>query len=174
MLKLSPDQKKTFADAVRIGASSPQLAALDRIYVQFEVERQARQPVCRQSGACCRFEEHGHRLFVTVLEVAHFLARVPKQQLEPAPWDGTGCPFQVKGLCSVHLARPFGCRVYFCDPTSTDWQNALYERLHRQIAELHEQAGVPYLYVEWREALDAVGASPPAGGSARQSLPIVR
>jgi Fe-S-cluster containining protein len=71
-------------------------------------------------------------------------------------WDGTGCPFQANKLCGVHPFRPFGCRMFFCDPTSTQWQNDHYERFHANLKRLHETLGVPYAYVEWRQALQAL------------------
>lgn len=175
MLKLSDDQKRVFAQAVQIAAASDGLAEVDAIYGRFEVERAERKPVCDRSGKCCRFESYGHRLFVSTLEVARFLSGVGATSSET--WDGTGCPFQVHGACGAHTIRPFGCRVYFCDPTSTDWQQAQYERFHAQIRELHERLGVPYLYVEWREALAAVGiagdSSGPAPGAGRRSLSVL-
>ena len=97
-----------------------------------------------------------------------------------ATWDGTGCPFQQNKLCSVHGIRPFGCRIFFCDPTATDWQNAQYERFHADLKRLHEQLGVPYQYVEWRQALSALGLTPPPSSgpvpdpSKRLSLPQLR
>ena len=81
-------------------------------------------------------------------------------------WDGLGCPYQLNGLCAAHEARPFGCRVYFCDPASTDWQHDQYERFHAAIRELHERFGVPYWYAEWRDALNAVGMPD------REALPV--
>jgi hypothetical protein len=56
-------------------------------------------------------------------------------------WDGTGCPFQVAKLCGVHAIRPFGCRMFFCDPASTQWQNDAYERYHARLKQLHETLG---------------------------------
>ncbi|MEM7680690.1 MAG: hypothetical protein AAF288_01920 [Planctomycetota bacterium] len=38
--------------------------------------RAAGRAVCRNSGRCCRFEQYGHRLYVTGLETASFLLRV--------------------------------------------------------------------------------------------------
>jgi Fe-S-cluster containining protein len=66
------------------------------------------------------------------------------------------CVFQVEGLCTVHGIRPFGCRVFFCDETATDWQYEQYDRFHAQLRRLHEQLDVPYFYVEWRAALAAL------------------
>lgn len=34
----------------------------------------ARKPVCVASGKCCKFEEYGHRLYVTAAEMLHFAA----------------------------------------------------------------------------------------------------
>jgi len=70
--------------------------------------------------------------------------------------DGAGCPFQVAKMCGVHAIRPFGCRVFFCDETSTQWQNEAYETFHQRLKKLHEELDVPYFYVEWREALRSV------------------
>jgi hypothetical protein len=50
-----------------------------------------------------------------------------------------------------------GCRIFFCDATRDDWQHERYERFHGDLKRLHEELGVPYLYVEWREALRALG-----------------
>ena len=136
-------------------ATDPQVVTSIRaIYAEFEVERQARQPQCDASGRCCRFEEYGHRLFVSTAELAAFVAALPPS---PPAWDGTGCPYQVEGLCTAREGRPFGCRVYFCDSSSKDWQTTQYERFHAAIRELHERLGVPYVYAEWREALAAIG-----------------
>jgi len=59
----------------------------------------------------------------------------------------------------VHAIRPFGCRMFFCDATSTAWQNEAYEQFHARLKRLHEELGVPYFYVEWRQALGALGLS---------------
>ncbi|HWE94497.1 MAG TPA: hypothetical protein VG269_11085, partial [Tepidisphaeraceae bacterium] len=72
-------------------------------------------------------------------------------------WDGKGCPFQRLKLCTVHAIRPFGCRMFFCDATSTQWQNDAYERFHAELKQLHERLEVPYFYVEWRQALRELG-----------------
>lgn len=128
--------------------------AIDQLYrsVQDEIDR--RQPICVISGRCCRFEEFGHRLYVTTLELARFVSDL---SVEPdSSWDGTGCPFQRNRLCTVHPIRPFGCRMFFCDATSTDWQNATYARFHADLKRLHDDLGVPYFYVEWRNGLSQV------------------
>jgi Fe-S-cluster containining protein len=148
--------------------------AVARVYADLQREIDARKPVCTASGRCCRFEEFGHRLYVTTAELAAFVHDLPDQV---RPWDGTGCPFQVQGLCGVHAIRPFGCRIFFCDATSTGWQNEQYERFHGEIKRIHEVHSVPYFYVEWREALGALGVAvrgAASGHAARLSLRQVR
>lgn len=191
MLKLTDEQKSILKNAIDRARQLDQLpSALDAIYQEFQIELDRRKPKCDASGRCCRFESYGHRLFVSTIELAVFSSGgmgvlpmyfrqttgetpVPPTPVPPTPvlpsWihtqngDGTGCPFQVDGLCSVHGIRPFGCRIFFCDPTSIDWQTSNYERFHKKIKELHESLGIEYLYVEWREGLSALGFSSSKG-----------
>jgi len=138
--------------------------AVGRLYADVQAEIAARRPVCVASGRCCRFEEFGHRLFVTTVELAAFAYELQTSVENPASssksWDGTGCPFQTARLCGVHAIRPFGCRMFFCDATSTEWQNETYERFHARLKDLHGELGVPYYYVEWRLALRMAGLGP--------------
>jgi Fe-S-cluster containining protein len=174
--------------------------AVARVYIDLQREIDARRPICSASGRCCRFEEYGHRLYVSTLELAAFLAELPAELPAASPLPvargqlsvkgtslpllatGTSqvatsnCPFQIQSLCSVHAIRPFGCRIFFCDPTATQWQNERYERFHAELKRLHAQLDVPYLYVEWRQALAALGLMPtgsrerPAGERAAGDL----
>ena len=148
---------------VRLAASRADVRdAVARVYADLQGEINARRPICTASGRCCRFEEYGHRLFVTTMELAAFLHGLARASATAPPaWDGTGCPFQSGRLCGVHSIRPFGCRMFFCDPTSTDWQNDAYERFHQRLRQLHENLAVPYRYVEWRQALAMVGVTDP-------------
>jgi Fe-S-cluster containining protein len=131
--------------------------ALEGIYRDLGVEIAQRQPRCELSGRCCRFEEYGHRLYVTTIELAGFVHGLRQRAPAVPAWDGRGCPFQVSKLCTVHGIRPFGCRVFFCDPAATQWQNEAYERFHGQMKRLHDRYGVGYYYIEWREALRVLG-----------------
>ena len=160
----TPEQCADLRRAVEEAAGRPEVrATVQSIYDDLAVQVEERRPLCIVSGRCCRFEEYGHRLYVTTLELAafaHNFGELPKPPalLEAiASWNGGGCPFQVGKLCGVHAARPFGCRVFFCDPTSTDWQQQAYETFHARLKRLHEQFDVPYFYVEWRTALKALG-----------------
>jgi Fe-S-cluster containining protein len=131
----------------------------------------ARRPICLASGACCRFEEYGHRMYVSGLEAAFVVMRIdaaraaraanPLRILEVHDAKARGdCPYLRAGLCGEHEERPLGCRIYFCDKGAdgrgAEWQSELYEELHAATMALHERLGVPYHYLEWREALAAV------------------
>jgi Fe-S-cluster containining protein len=128
----------------------------------------AKRPICLASGACCRFEEYGHRMYLSGLEAAFVAARIdaaraaraanPLRILEVDDARARGdCPYLVRGLCGEHEERPLGCRIFFCDKgadgRAADWQSELYEETHRATIALHERLGVPYRYLEWREAL---------------------
>lgn len=130
------------------------------IYRGLQAEIDRRRPVCVVSGRCCRFEEYGHRLYVTTLELAAFVKGLADLSRTGEPvsrsTDPGGCPFQIKKLCGVHAIRPFGCRMFFCDASATDWQHEQYEKFHARLRSLHEELGVPYFYIEWRAALEAL------------------
>jgi Fe-S-cluster containining protein len=159
MLTLSAEQSEALARAVDAAEKQPQLrSAIDAIYADVQAAIDARRPRCDISGRCCRFESYGHRLFVTTAELAAFRLRRSEADARGLPrWDGTGCPFQVSGLCGAHSIRPFGCRIYFCDPTADAWQQEQYETFHARLKAVHESLQIPYFYVEWREGLRAVG-----------------
>src|SRR6476660_5398588 len=102
--------------AVGEAAGRPEMReAVERLYTDLAAEVELRRPVCIVSGRCCRFEEYGHRLFVTTMELAAFVHQVGPREI--TQWDGHGCPFQAGKLCGVHAIRPFGCRMFFCDAT---------------------------------------------------------
>jgi len=130
------------------------LASVDDLYRDVQTEIDRRRPLCVVSGRCCRFDEFGHRLYVTTLELAHFLHHLPPAHARAT--NPRGCPFQLQKLCTVHSFRPFGCRIFFCDATSTDWQHHMYERFHGDLKRLHETLEVPYYYIEWRQALESL------------------
>ena len=161
-------------DAVMQAATHPALrAAVARVYENLQREIDARKPVCTASGRCCRFEEFGHRLYVTTIELAAFVGQLAERPTNPN--SGGGCPFQVNGLCSVHTIRPFGCRVFFCDATSDDWQHQQYERFHAELKRLHDEFDVAYHYVEWRDALrqlDLVESAAPTAATGSKSLSL--
>lgn len=119
-------------------------------------ETRTQRPLCVASGECCRFERFGHRLYVTGLEAAWTLREIGGA---PAPHalreavERGDCPYLRGSACSIHAARPLGCRLYFCDLRATTWQQDLSERLLQRLKRLHEDVDVPYRYGDWRTML---------------------
>jgi Fe-S-cluster containining protein len=152
MFSLTDSQLDQAREAILSASTRPDVrAAVTQIYQDLQQQIDLRRPLCILSGRCCHFEEFGHRLYVTTMELATFLHDL---QTSPDPhWTGQGCPFQKNKLCSVHSIRPFACRLFFCDSTSTDWQHEQYKTFHTRLRQLHDDLGVPYFYLEWRQAL---------------------
>jgi hypothetical protein len=115
---------------------------------------------CRNCGRCCDFGRCGHRLFVTSVELAYFVWGQGGAVRSPA---GRCCPYQEGGACVARGHRPVGCRLFFCDPQSREWQARQYEDLRARLVGLHEEFGVGYAYVEWLEALGRLSAMAGAG-----------
>ena len=157
MIVLDPAQKQYLLDAVRTARAAPDLAVRVRlIYDDVQAAIDSRRPRWDVSGRCCQFEKFGHLLFVTTLELAAFAQQRTALGLGNDRVDGDGCRYQINGLCTAHTVRPFGCRIFFCDPTAEDWQQEQYEHFHTRLKQLHDELSIPYLYVEWRQGLAAL------------------
>jgi len=55
--------------------------------------------------------------------------------------------------------RPSGCRIFFCEESSQSWLSPETEATLEKIKVLHARFDVPYVYVEWLDALRAVSDS---------------
>src|SRR5688500_334921 len=111
-----------------------------RVYGDLQKEIDARQPLCAASGRCCNFDRYGHRLYVTTMELATFVHQLAEMNgTIPDITDPATCPLQQNKLCSVHAIRPFGCRIFFCDPAATEWQNDQYEQFHARLKRLQDR-----------------------------------
>jgi Fe-S-cluster containining protein len=129
-----------------------------RLYADLQLRIDQRRPLCVMSGRCCRFDEYGHRLYTTTMELAAFVAELADlPPITPAAVPPGLCAFQSGKICRVHPIRPMGCRIFFCDPSSVDWQEAVYEEFHGRLKLLHEEMSIPYAYVEWRVACQTIG-----------------
>jgi len=136
----------------------PQQAELASAMEEFyrEVDRAVAEyaPVCRNRGLCCRFDAYGHRLYVTTAEVAFFVRGMSDHWRTLT--TGRSCPFQVEGQCVARAYRPLGCRIFFCDPATTDWQSHEYERHLRLLKQVMDKLDIDYRYMEWLSALALV------------------
>lgn len=134
---------------------------LNEIFDRLQDDVTKYRPVCHASGRCCHFNTHGHRLYVTGLEVAYVIQHLSEVQRESLNHPAgraellalDGCPFQIDEKCSVHPLRPLGCRVYYCDPNAQAWQNPAYELYLSDIRTLHDINEIEYEYIEWRYGL---------------------
>ena len=172
----------THADISRAPEDAKLLAEVDALYAELDRRIAAHHPICRNRGACCKFDTFGHKLYVTTLELAYFRAhhadrlqrqpaRSERQDQRAAGFSPRGsaesknialarqsCPFQQNGLCSTRAGRPIGCRVFYCESADEGWQSELTEWAISRLRELHERFEVPYSYTEW---LTALGETPP-------------
>jgi Fe-S-cluster containining protein len=143
-------------------------AGLRDLYARLDAEVSQRGPTCWTSGKCCRFDEYGHRLYVTALEIAWVVRQVglPPPDAGVATGrhaltvltpngrvTGGACAYQADKLCSIHANRPLGCRVFFCEKGTEAWQHELYERFLGELRALHDRQGIEYRYMEWRAGL---------------------
>lgn len=123
-----------------------------QLYEQLDQRVSDRQPVCINRGLCCKFKEFDHSLYVTPAELAYFVARADQEILADT---GAGqCPYHRGGICTTRVARPGGCRIFFCDPNAQHWLADESENLLRQLKQLHRRHDLPYAYVEWLGALE--------------------
>lgn len=157
--------------------------ALRDLYAELDAAIVAKGPMCWSSGKCCKFDDFGHRLYVTGLEIAWFLGQVGsagpqggslKSEARNAETDRGlrlpqlaehpgACPYQTNGLCSTHTIRPLGCRVFFCQQGTEAWQQDLYEAFLKRLQTLHDEHGLEYRYMDWIAGLnEAEQASPQA------------
>ncbi len=136
---------------------------IDQLHAEAHRHIDAQAPVCVASGRCCRFEQFGHRLFVTGLETALTLSRIERtvttEDVNGARTDGN-CPFQLERLCSIHESRPLACRLFFCDAGADAWMPHLSQDLHNRLRSLHDLWSIPYRYGEWRDMLAMFAADP--------------
>jgi Fe-S-cluster containining protein len=157
-------QWQMWFNTTKDSAVSDALVKVNREIDQLVLEK---NPTCLISGRCCDFNAFGHRLYVTGLEISWVIRQLkvnsgPETKHAERLDTGTltdACTFQVNGMCSIHLIRPFGCRIFFCEDGTQDWQQEIYERYQQRIRQLHDEHQLPYRYMEWRGGLMEANAA---------------
>ncbi len=136
------------------------LDELGQILRQADVAAEKHNWACRACGKCCRFDQFGHKLYVTGGELAYLTdnSPIPAKANLSAPDTAIDveaglCPYQRESRCVARDGRALGCRLFFCDPAAADWFCETYEALHEQIKHIHAAADLPYVYVELTAAL---------------------
>ena len=166
--------QETVIDAIRVAAKrSEVIAAIESLYRALDAEIIGHAPTCWNKGECCRFGEYGHRLYVTPLEVAYYLAIQAVPETLAAPPSATSlavlnsgglssgdtCPHARGGRCQIRSVRPMGCRIFYCDPAARHWQGPMTEAYLARLRELHDTLGVPYFYADWMKVQEMLEQS---------------
>lgn len=159
------------ADLYRAAKRPEVVAAVGELYAEMDRRIAEHAPVCWNKGECCRFGQYGHRLYVTALEAAYYLAYRADGDaagLAVADWsllEQQTCPHAVAGRCHARSQRPLGCRVFYCDPAAQGWQGPMTEEYLGRLRKLHEDLEVPYFYADWLTVLAALRS---AGATSRE------
>ena len=128
----------------RCRADPPVLAELREVYARADAAVAVAGVVCLGGGVCCRFDLFGHRLYLSVVELALLTSQPPPR----APTSARRCPYQVGPACTARGRRPLGCRVFFCVEERKLLPPDLPEELHRRIRGIHQKHCIPYAYGE--------------------------
>jgi len=112
------------------------------LYAELAKEIAGLDVACRQCGECCNFARNDYRLYASLAERALVAARHGQPRLTP---DGD-CGFLRGGSCSIHPARPLGCRTFFCEPAHKDREQALYHRYQRKLRAIVDRHDLPWAY----------------------------
>jgi Fe-S-cluster containining protein len=142
-------------------ATARAFEALRALYAELDGEVDSHAPRCDMSGRCCRFEEAGHELYATALEVDFAAQQHPEARPPEAPGR---CPYHVRGLCTARAGRPLGCRTYFCDGRTEEVLQEVHEVYLARIRRLERAAGYSPNYAPFPAQLAARGV-----GVARES-----
>lgn len=122
------------------------------VYAELEKQLDQEERPCTSCGACCRFSEAGHRLYVSSLEAAWVLeAHKPRGDL-----GQDVCPFLTsEHHCGVRERRMVGCRTYY-RLHQRDLQlrsEDLCNEATGKIKSLCRERGWDFSYVDWMQCL---------------------
>ncbi|MEM1109675.1 MAG: hypothetical protein AAGH99_13400 [Planctomycetota bacterium] len=173
MFGLDQESEVELWSSWRQASSRPEVdRGLRALYAELDAAIAAKRPTCWASGRCCKFVEFDHRLYATGLEIAWFLRQVDSSKAQPVSSgspDGVSlqqftarsgdCPYYVGGMCQSHAVRPLGCRAFFCQKGTEDWQQDLYEVFLSRLQAFHKEHGLEYRYMDWIVGVEQAGAS---------------
>ncbi len=140
------------------------LDALGGLYANLDNRLAAASPSCRNCGSCCNFQEFDHRLYVTTLEMLHFVTSLKESGVDGAtrrllrPKKGA-CPYLGRTGCTARDGRPTGCRIFYCTGLDQAFQAETSEQTLDTLRRLHQQLRVPYYYADLLEWLNNAPAS---------------
>jgi len=83
---------------------------LTALYREVDAELRELGASCAACGRCCRFEEFGHELWLTNVELDYLQVRHGQGKAAP---PGV-CPYLDGALCSARAGRALACRTFHC------------------------------------------------------------
>jgi Fe-S-cluster containining protein len=132
------------------------VGAVAEVYAFIDSRVAETDSACNACGKCCDFDSYDHRLFVTTPELVYFASHISPDPIKPMP---TGlCPYNIKGVCSVHPHRFAACRIFSCTG-DVDAQNRLSEAAVAKLKSICEQSNIPYQYMDLKAALSRISHS---------------
>ena len=148
-----------------LGVPAAALDELVAVYRELDADLAALGAGCRQCGRCCDFARNDYRLYASRLERALVAGRHGVARLTPSG----RCAFLADGRCSIHPARPLGCRTFFCDRAHKAREQALHHRFQRRLRAIADRYAVAWGYEPFFEgthplSLPGRGRPPQAGG----------
>ncbi len=156
------ERARGICPGIRLIPSPEQKAAafaeLEELYERVEKWVQSSRVVCLARGVCCHFEEAGHELMATALEVDYCAQQHPNA---PAAAGPGRCAYQVEGMCTARKGRPLGCRTYFCHAGYSDALEAGHEEFLAEIRAIERRHGYSSTYGRFVELLAARVSSEP-------------
>ena len=126
--------------------------AVSSVYTWIDSEIKGKTP-CKACGKCCDFKRFDHRLFVTGVELIHFVEAIGKRNIKPME-DGV-CPYKVDGKCTVYENRFAGCRIFSCRGDG-DFQSHLTEKAMAKLKSIHQNFSIDYKYVDLASGLNNI------------------
>ena len=106
---------------------------------------------CQACGQCCDFSQFDHHLFVTTPELMYLSAKIGVQNVKPM--NGSRCPYNVDGKCTVYEYRFAGCRIFYCNYYK-DFQSKLSELTLEKLKSICTEFQIPYRYTDLATALN--------------------
>ncbi len=134
------------SEIVRTCQGTPEFAeSLAELYRQADRQIAQLNPSCNGGGECCKFDQAGHLLYLSGIELAYLLEIEPPL---PAQAKIKLCPYQIGPKCTARQRRPLGCRTFFCEKALDEPLRAIHEQFHEKLRNMHIQWGIDYFYSE--------------------------
>lgn len=123
---------------------------LEQIYNKLDIELSKINPGCDGCGTCCHFDEYGHELYVSNIEVEYILENVDVPPFDP---DQKTCPFFVEKKCTIREHRTLGCRVFFCNPDYKEQSYEIYNKYYKMIKDIAIKKQTEWSYLPMVKSL---------------------